>query len=72
MDRASSDFLAFRFRLRHDRLLRLRLRRARHQATIELAKELGFSITLAELSGKCDPVLPSGEKGVRLGLVDEK
>ncbi len=64
MDRQSSDLLAFRFRLR--------LRRARHQATIELAKELGFSITLAELSGKRAPVLPSGEKDARLGLVDEK
>ena len=72
MNRTSSDLLAFRFRLRHDHLLRLRLRRARHQATVELANELGFSITLAELSGKRVPVLPSGEKDSRPGLIDEK
>ena len=59
MNQPSSDLLAFRFRLRHDRLLRLRLRHARHQVTVELAKELGFSITLAELNGKRASILTS-------------
>lgn len=51
MNRPLSDYAAFRFRLRHDRLLRLRLRHARHQVEIELARELGFSITLDDLRG---------------------
>ena len=70
MNQSLSDLRAFRFRLRHDRLLRLRLRHARHQVTVELAKELGFSITIADLCGKHAPILISDLKksGTKLGL----
>lgn len=42
----SKDYRDFRFRLRHDHLLRQQLRRARLEATISLARELGFNLTL--------------------------
>ena len=45
----SPDYRDFRFRLRHDRLLRLRLRHARYRAAVELARELGYSITVEDL-----------------------
>jgi hypothetical protein len=44
-----SELQAFRFRLRHDHLLRQRLRRAKQEATFALARELGFEITLDDL-----------------------
>jgi hypothetical protein len=44
-----SELKAFRFRLRHDYLLRQRLRRAKQEATLALARELGFELTLADL-----------------------
>lgn len=46
---AGSDLRAFRFRLRHDHILRARLRHLKQLATIELARELGFQITLEDL-----------------------
>jgi hypothetical protein len=55
---SSSDYREFRFRLRHDRLLRLRLRHARDLAAVELARELGFSITLDDLRGNKSPAEP--------------
>jgi len=45
-----SDLRAFLFRLRHDRLLRLRLRRLRAQAVVNLANELGYLISADDLS----------------------
>jgi predicted ribosomally synthesized peptide with nif11-like leader len=44
-----SELQAFRFRLRHDHLLRQRLRHAKQEATVALARELGFEITLDDL-----------------------
>jgi predicted ribosomally synthesized peptide with nif11-like leader len=44
-----SDLKAFRFRLRHDHLLRQRLRRAKQEATLALARELGFELTHDDL-----------------------
>lgn len=46
------ELRAFRFRLRHDQLLRQRLRRAKQQATLALAQELGFALTLEDLQGR--------------------
>jgi hypothetical protein len=51
MKQPSKDYLDFRFRLRHDRLLRLRLRHARYHAELELARELGYAITMDDLRG---------------------
>jgi hypothetical protein len=48
----SRDYRDFRFRLRHDHFLRRRLRRAKQEATIELARELGFILTIDELQNK--------------------
>lgn len=47
----SRDYRDFRFRLRHDLLLRRRLRRAKQEATISLARELGFNLTFEDLQG---------------------
>ena len=59
----SPDYRDFRFRLRHDRLLRLRLRHARYRAAVELARELGYSITVEDLrDGQASsPALDEGE-----------
>ncbi len=46
---AAKELRAFRTRLRHDHLLRQRLRRARMEATVALAHELGFVFTLDDL-----------------------
>lgn len=43
------DLRDFRFRLRHDHILKMRLRHLKQLATISLARELGFQITLDEL-----------------------
>ena len=51
MNQPSKQYRDFRFRLRHDRLLRLRLRHARYLAEVELAKELGYAITMDDLRG---------------------
>jgi hypothetical protein len=47
-----SELQAFRFRLRHDHLLRQRLRRAKQEATLALAQELGFELSLEDLLGR--------------------
>ena len=47
-----SELQAFRFRLRHDHLLRQRLRRAKQEATLALAQELGFELSLEDLQGR--------------------
>jgi hypothetical protein len=47
--RAKRDLKAFRFRLRHDQILRERLRYDKQMATLALANELGFQITLDDL-----------------------
>jgi hypothetical protein len=47
----SRDYRDFRFRLRHDHFLRRRLRRAKQEATIALARELGFILTIDDLQG---------------------
>jgi hypothetical protein len=47
--RARRDLRAFRFRLRHDQILRERLRYLKQMATLALAHELGFQITLDDL-----------------------
>jgi len=47
-----SELQAFRFRLRHDHLLRQRLRRAKQEATLALARELGFELSLEDLQGR--------------------
>ena len=47
-----SEFQAFRFRLRHDHLLRQRLRRAKQEATLALARELGFELSLEDLQNR--------------------
>jgi len=52
MNQPSKDYRDFRFRLRHDRLLRLRLRHARYRAEVELARELGYTITMDDLRGQ--------------------
>ena len=44
-----SELKDFRFRLRHDQLLRKRLRHAKQEATVALARELGFEITVDDL-----------------------
>jgi hypothetical protein len=49
MNQPSKEYRDFRFRLRHDRLLRLRLRHARYRAEVELARELGYAITMDDL-----------------------
>lgn len=46
---ATKELRAFRARLRHDHLLRQRLRRARLEATVALAQELGFALTIEHL-----------------------
>lgn len=48
----SRDLRAFRFRLRHDHLLRQRLRRAKQEATVALAQELGYAIRVDDLQRK--------------------
>lgn len=48
----SRDLRAFRFRLRHDHLLRQRLRRAKQEATVALAQELGYAISVNDLQRK--------------------
>jgi len=50
-DTSSRDYQDFRFRLRNDHLLRQRLRLAKQEAVIALAKELGFNLTLHDLRG---------------------
>ena len=45
----SRELRAFRFRLRHDQLLRQRLRHAKQEATVALARELGFAISVDDL-----------------------
>lgn len=52
MNQPSKEYRDFRFRLRHDRLLRLRLRHARYRAEVELARELGYAITMDDLRGQ--------------------
>ena len=47
-----SELQAFRFRLRHDHLLRQRLRRAKQEATLALARELGFELSLEDLQAR--------------------
>ena len=47
-----SELQAFRFRLRHDHILRQRLRRAKQEATLALAHELGFELSLEDLLGR--------------------
>ena len=47
-----SELQAFRFRLRHDHILRQRLRRAKQEATMALAHELGFELSLEDLLGR--------------------
>lgn len=47
----SPDYRDFHFRLRHDHLLRRRLRRAKKEATLALALELGFVLTIDDLKG---------------------
>lgn len=47
-----SELQAFRFRLRHDHLLRQRLRRAKQEATLALAQELGFELSLEDLQNR--------------------
>jgi len=48
----SKNYQDFRFRLRHDILLRQRLRRAKQEATINIARELGFDLSLEDLQKK--------------------
>jgi predicted ribosomally synthesized peptide with nif11-like leader len=48
----SRELRAFRFRLRHDQLLRQRLRHAKQEATVALARELGFAISVDDLQRK--------------------
>jgi predicted ribosomally synthesized peptide with nif11-like leader len=43
------ELRAFRYRLRHDHLLRQRLRFLKQEATVALARELGFEITIDDL-----------------------
>jgi hypothetical protein len=43
------DYQDFRFRLRHDQILKQRLRRAQQEAVITMAGELGFNLTLADV-----------------------
>ena len=47
-----SELQAFRFRLRHDHLLSQRLRRAKQEATLALARELGFELSIEDLQRK--------------------
>ena len=47
-----SELQAFRFRLRHDHLLRQQLRRAKQEATLALARELGFELSIEDLQGQ--------------------
>jgi predicted ribosomally synthesized peptide with nif11-like leader len=47
-----SELKAFRFRLRHDQLLRQRLRHAKQEATLALARELGFELSIEDLQRK--------------------
>ena len=49
---ASRALKEFRFRLRHDHLLRQRLRRTKQEATLALARELGFELSLEDLQRK--------------------
>ena len=46
------ELQAFRFRLRHDHLLRQQLRRAKQEATLALAQELGFELSLDDLQNR--------------------
>ena len=46
----SRDYRDFRFRLRHDLILRQRLKRVRQQAIVDLARDMGFEITLDDLN----------------------
>ncbi len=55
---AAKELRAFRTRLRHDHLLRQRLRRARLEVTVALAQELGFDLTI-------DHLLSGSAKGKR-------
>ena len=48
----SRELRAFSFRLRHDQLLRKRLRHAKQEATVALARELGFAISVDDLQRK--------------------
>lgn len=48
----SRDYQDFRFRLRNDHLLRQRLRLAKQEVVITIAKELGFNLTLDDLRGQ--------------------
>ena len=43
------ELQAFRFRLRHDHILSQRLRRAKQEATLALARELGFELSIEDL-----------------------
>lgn len=54
-----SEWRAFRFRLRHDQFLRQRLKRAKQEATLALARELGFELTLEDLQ----PGVRKGQRG---------
>ena len=47
-----SELQAFRFRLRHDHILSQRLRRAKQEATLALARELGFELSIEDLQGQ--------------------
>jgi hypothetical protein len=47
-----SELQAFRFRLRHDHILRQRLRQAKQKATLALALELGFELSIEDLQRK--------------------
>ena len=58
-----SELKAFRFRLRHDHLLRQRLRRAKQEATLALARELGFEITLEDLCRKTSKAPKQSRRG---------
>lgn len=48
----SRDYLDFRFRLRHDQLLRHQLRRAKQEAVIAMARELGFKLSIDDLQNQ--------------------
>lgn len=50
--RRSRDYQDFRFRLRHDHLLRQRLRRAKQEVVIAIARDLGFNLTLDDLQAR--------------------
>ena len=49
-EKSSRDYRDFRFRLRHDHLLRHRLSGENRANVIAIARELGFNLTLDDLT----------------------